>query len=270
MCSISSTRISLSGLLLCQRDNGLSPFPTAAAAADATGNPVSQPQSLELQAGIIGVREDQKPADPANPAQPSKGRHTLGVSGGKSSTIRSGQDSVHPLQRFPPAGAVVICHPYFSPLTSNRSEADLSLLTKRICAGFMNIEANWGDFLTAELFKPLPDQSSNRFNIVAFNPHRQRALNRIDGDDQSAVRLVRKQNAFHSVQEPHDPHSLSDLQERMFDPGHILCNDGSQGFDLFVGIGTASPPHADNTKYSIGTIHAHALIVVGCYHSTKT
>ena len=106
-------------------------------------------------------------------------------------------------------------------------------------------------------------RSSQRFDVVSFNPHRQRSLNRIDRNNQSAVPVAGEQHALDTIQRTAaNSNSLPDFQERMRGPGNLLRDHGAQRLDLFVGNRNRFPVHTNDPKHSVGAIHAHALVMI--------
>src|SRR5581483_8362870 len=91
----------------------------------------------------------------------------------------------------------------------------------------------------------------NCFNLVPFNPHRQRALNRINRDHESLATVSCDQYAFKTLERSTaDTNSLPNLEKRMRRPGNVAVDQGSDGINLLPRDWRAFTPAADEPKYS--------------------
>jgi len=53
---------------------------------------------------------------------------------------------------------------------------------------------------------------------------------------------------------------LADLQKWVNGPGKLLCDQGSDRFDLFIGNRNAMPSNAYNSEHSVNATYAEALL----------
>src|SRR5271166_1765804 len=103
--------------------------------------------------------------------------------------------------------------------------------------------------------------SSDRLDVVPINSHGHRPLNRIDGNNQAVVAVLRQKHAFHSVHcSTAYPDPLPHLEEGVRTPGRRLRQDFLNAFDLLVRNRQARSARTHKTVHTLHLVDARPVL----------
>src|SRR5260370_8221572 len=114
-----------------------------------------------------------------------------------------------------------------------------------------------GNWLTCGLQHVLQTTiASDWLYVVPIDSHGHRPLNRIDGNDQAMVAVLRHKHAFHSVHRPTaHPDPLPRLEKRVRTPGRRLRQNLPNTCDLFLCNSQPPPPNPPKTAPTLPPPH---------------
>src|SRR5260370_4320268 len=114
-----------------------------------------------------------------------------------------------------------------------------------------------GNWLTCGLQHVLQTTiASDWLYVVPIDSHGHRPLNRIDGNDQAMVAVLRHKHAFHAVHRPTaHPDPLPRLEKRGRTPGRRLRKNLPNTCYLFVRHWQPRPAGAHHTRHMLPLVH---------------